>query len=126
MDTLLLTTLLLDGANSPGLLFTILVSAVSFFAGAFILSGIEIKNFISALIVAVVVSILNATVGKVMDVLALPITFLTLGLFRFVIDAIIILIAGFFLDNFKVKGFISALILAIVVSVSNSILFALF
>ena len=119
MDPILLN------AGKPGIIWTILVSAVAFFLGAYLLKGVELKGFVSALIVAAVISLLNATVGRILDVISIPITFITLGLFKFVIDALMIMVADYFLEGFKVKSFGWALLLAVIVAVVNMILFGI-
>ena len=87
--------------------------------GAYVLSGVEIRSFGRALLVALVLGFLNATLGTLMNILAFPVTLLTLGLFTFVIDAMVILLAAWLIKGFKVKDFWSALLLTLVVSLSQ-------
>ena len=104
------------------LIIKVLINAAVLYGAAYILSGVEIKDAIRAIITAIVIALLNSTVGKIMDFFATPVTWLTLGLFTFVIDAIVIMIADYFLKGFQVKNFIWAVILAVILSVANSVL----
>ncbi|GJM31698.1 MAG: hypothetical protein DHS20C18_06990 [Saprospiraceae bacterium] len=103
-----------------GLIISILVNAVAFFVGAQILKGVTIKNFAQAIIVAIVVAFLNFTLGTVLKVVSLGI--LTLGLFTLLLDAILILVADYFLKGLSVKSFWWALGLAAIVAVVDAIL----
>lgn len=118
MNALLLSPLLLQ-ATEPGMLMHFVITAVAFMAGSYILKGVEIKSVITALVLAIVISLLNGTIGAVLKTLTLPLTWLTLGLFSFVINALMIKLADFFLRGFKVKGFINAILLAVIVAVVN-------
>jgi putative membrane protein len=101
-------------------LLKILVCAVNVFILAYILPGIEIKDMFTALIVAVVLSFLDAIVKPLLILLTLPATILTLGLFLFVINACIILIDAHFVGGFKVESFWHALLFSILLSFFNS------
>jgi len=98
----------------------VLVCAVNVFVLALILPGIEIKDMFTALIVAVVLSFLDAIVKPLLVLLTLPATILTLGLFLFVINACIILIDAHFVGGFKVTSFWHALLFSILLSFFNS------
>lgn len=99
----------------------LLISALALILVTYIVPGIAIKGFLTAVIVAFVLGILNAVVRPVLIVLTLPITILTLGLFIFVINAGIFLFVASFVDGFYVSGFWSACIGSILVSVISSI-----
>jgi putative membrane protein len=101
-------------------LIKILVCAVNVFILAYILPGIEIKDMLTALIVAVVLSFLDAIVKPLLVLLTLPATLLTLGLFLFVINACIILIDDHFVGGFKVESFWHALLFSVLLSFFNS------
>ncbi|MFM2326990.1 MAG: hypothetical protein RIR31_1192 [Bacteroidota bacterium] len=98
----------------------ILVCAVNVFILAYILPGIEIKDMLTALIVAVVLSFLDAIVKPLLVLLTLPATLVTLGLFLFVINACIILIDAHFVGGFKVESFWHALLFSVLLSFFNS------
>ena len=83
-------------------------------------------NFASALILALILSLLNVTLKPLLIILTIPVTFLTLGLFLLVINAVIILVADYFVDGVNVSGFMWALLFSIVLSVINAILNGIF
>lgn len=102
------------------MILSLIIAALSFFVGAYLLKGVEVKGFLQALLVAVVVAILDVTVGNVLRIATLGL--LTLGIFSWLLNAILIQIADWFLPSFTVKNFWWALALAAVVSISTSIL----
>jgi putative membrane protein len=103
-------------------IINILLSAVAVLVGSYLLPGIEIDSFWVAIIVAIVISLINTFVKPILIVLTIPVTFLTFGLFLFVIDAIVILLAGNLISGFKVDGFWPALVFSIVLSILTWIL----
>lgn len=104
------------------MILQILIIALAVMLTAAILPGIEVKNYWSAIIVAIVLGLLNYFVAPVMEFLTIPITILTFGLFLFVINALIIMLAGYLVDGFKVLGFWWALLFSIVLSLISSLL----
>lgn len=101
-------------------LFKILITAVNVFVLAYLLPGIEIKDFLTAIVVALVLSLLDAVVKPLLILFTLPATILTLGLFLFIINAVIILIDAYFVHGFEVKGFGYALLFSMCLSLLNS------
>jgi putative membrane protein len=87
-----------------------LLSAVALLAVAHLYSGVVVQSFSAALVAAVVIGFFNAVLRPVLIVLTLPVTVLTLGLFLFVINALMFYWAAALLDGFKVQGFGAALI----------------
>ncbi len=87
-----------------------LLSAVALLAVAYLYSGVQVNNFGSALIAAAVIGLLNMIVRPVLVVLTLPVTIVTLGLFLFVINALLFWAASGLLAGFHVNGFLAALI----------------
>ena len=104
-------------------LLRIIVTAVVAFGLSAVLHGIHIDTFGSALLLSVVLAILNALLKPILIILTLPITILTLGLFLFVINACIVLLAGKFVDGFRVDGFGWALLFSLLLSILTSILY---
>ncbi len=104
------------------LILKLIINAVAVLILAEILPGATVDNYVSALIVAVVIAILNAIVKPVLVILTLPVTVITLGLFLLVINAGIILLADYFIDGFNVNGWIWALIFSVLLSIFQSIL----
>jgi putative membrane protein len=105
------------------LILRIIISAVVAFGLSYILSGVHIDKFTTALLVAIVLGILNAIIKPIIVILTLPITIFTFGLFLFVINAAIILIAAKFVPGFKVDGFWWALLFSFLLSLITSLLY---
>lgn len=101
-----------------------ILSAVAVLIASYILPGVHVTNFTVALIAALVLGVINAILKPILLILTLPINLLTLGLFTFVLNALIILLAANFVSGFSVNGFLWALILSVVLAIINSILHA--
>jgi putative membrane protein len=99
----------------------LLVSGLAVLLTAYLLPGVHIDGFLTALLVAVVLAILNTLVKPILVVLTIPLTILTLGLFLLVINAVIILLAGEIIGGFVLDGFWWALLFSIIVTVIMSI-----
>jgi len=100
----------------------ILLSAVAVFVLANLVRGITIESYLTAIIVAIVLGILNTSVRPLLIFFTIPLTIVTLGLFLFIINAFIILIAGYFISGFTVTSIFSALLFSILLSILQSIL----
>ena len=107
------------------LIITWILSALALFITSKIVDGFEIKDFKSSMIASVIVGLLNMTLRWVLIVLTLPLNILTLGLFTFVVNAIILKVAAKLMDTFSIKGWAPAIIGAVVLAIVNMILFAL-
>lgn len=107
------------------LILRILLSALAVVILSYLLPGVGVDSFVTAIIVAVVLSLLNFLVKPILVILTLPITILTLGLFLLVINAIIILLAANFIDGFHVTGIWWAILFSLLLSLLQSILFSL-
>ncbi|KAA9346049.1 phage holin family protein [Adhaeribacter soli] len=105
-----------------GFIIKLLLTAVAVVLSAYLLPGVNVAGFGTALIVALVLAVLNAIVRPILVLLSLPITFLTLGLFLLVINALIILLADAIVPGFEVNGFIWALIFSIILSIITTII----
>jgi putative membrane protein len=104
------------------LLLTWLVSAISLLIVAYLLPGFHVDGFKSALIAALVIGLVNGTLGIVLKLLTLPLTILTLGFFWLVINALMLMLVSSLLSGFKVDGFWWALIGSVLLSIVNGIL----
>jgi putative membrane protein len=100
----------------------ILLTALAVFFLASVLPGVKVENYISAITVALVIGLLNIFVRPIIVLFTLPATIFSLGLFLFVINAGIILLADKFVDGFMVAGFFDALIFSILLSILRSFL----
>ena len=100
----------------------LLLSALAVILAAYILPGIHVKSFLNAIIFALILSLLNIFVEPIMVLLTFPITIITMGLFLFVINALIVMLAGAIVPGFKVDGFWWALLFSIILSIVTYIL----
>jgi putative membrane protein len=87
-----------------------LLSASALLFVAYVYTGVEVKSFASAMAAALVIGLLNSVVRPVLVVLTLPVTLLTLGLFLFVINALMFWAAAGVLQGFVVRDFVAALV----------------
>jgi len=99
----------------------IVIAAVSF-GLAHVLPGIHIDTFWTAIVFAVVLAILNIFVKPLIILLTLPVTILTLGLFLFIINALVVLIASKFVNGISIASFGWALLFSLILSLVTSVL----
>lgn len=104
------------------LIVRILISAFSVYVASLILPGVTINSFQTALIVAVVLGAINMFIKPVLILLTLPLTLLTFGLFAFVLNALLILLASNLVPGFTVDGLLWALTFSFVVSIISGFL----
>ena len=103
----------------------LLLSAVAVVILSKVLPGASVASYPTAILVALVLSLLNFLVKPILVLLTLPVTLLTLGLFLVIINAIIILLADYFIAGFSVNGLLWAIIFSLLLSVLQSILFSI-
>ena len=104
------------------MLVKILVNALALFLVDKVFSGIEIADFGVAIWAALLFGIFNITIKPIVSFFALPITFLTLGLFSFVINGAFFLLVSSLVSGFHVDGFFTAILAAILTSIINSLI----
>jgi putative membrane protein len=107
------------------LIVTWVVNALSLWLISRLPLGVTLDSFGTALWTALTLGLLNALVRPILWLLSLPLTILTLGLFTFVINAIIFALAARLVEGFKLKSWVSALIGPIALGLVNSVLFHL-
>ena len=98
------------------LLLVWLINAAALFALPYIFDSIKIESFYTALIVALILSVLNTLIRPILFVLTLPITIITLGLFIFVLNGLLLWFVASFVKGFTIAGFWPAVFGAIVYS----------
>jgi len=106
-------------------LIQLAVNGIAVFITAYILPGVEVDSFLTALVVSIVLGAMNAFIKPILVLLTLPITILTLGLFSFVISAGLILAVSGLVAGFAVVNFWWALAFAFVLGLVSSFLSAL-
>ena len=84
---------------------------------AWVIPGIEVSSFLSAMFACVIIALINTFVKPVLQLVTLPINFLTVGLFSFVLNALLLMLAGWMTPGLEVDGFLSALLGSIVLSI---------
>ncbi len=109
-----------------GILAKILINAIVLYAAASLIRGAELKSMSRGIVVALVVTLLNVTLGALLKFFAFPFIFVTFGLFNFVIDAFILWLAARWMKGFTLQGYGPALLLALVVALFNWIMYGLF
>jgi putative membrane protein len=103
-----------------------IINALALLALPYVVPSVHVASFGTALIVALVLGLINAVLRPLLILLTLPVTLLTLGLFIFVINALLFQLAGHLIDGFNVGGFWPALLGSVVYSVISWALSALF
>lgn len=83
---------------------------------SWIVPGIEVSSFLNAMFVVVIIALINTFIRPLLEFITLPINLLTLGLFSLVINALLLMLAGFITPGFEVEGFLSALIGSVILS----------
>ena len=102
-------------------IINLLITAVAVVVAAYLIPGIQVDGFMTAIIVAIALAILNAFIKPILTILTIPITIFTLGLFLLVINAAMVSLAGWIVSGFDVDSFWSALFFSIIVSVVSFI-----
>ncbi len=108
-----------------GILLRWLILTAAILAAAYLLNGIEVRDFLSALLAAAVLGILNAFFRPLLLLLTLPLNILSLGLFTFVINAFLLKMASGVIPGFEVHGFWTALFGALIITLVSGLLNAL-
>ncbi|MGN6261315.1 MAG: phage holin family protein [Ralstonia sp.] len=101
------------------------INALALLLVAYLLKGIHVNGFGSALIAALVLGLVNTLIRPILVILTLPVTLLTLGLFIFIINALLFLFVGNLLSGFQVASFGAALLGSILYSVISWLLSSL-
>ncbi len=103
-------------------IFNILILSAAVFFVSKILPGIRIKNFITAIIVAIVYSIINFLTGWLLIVLTLPFIIITFGLFKFVINAFLLWVTDKLIEDFEIEGIFTTFIAAFLITIADSLI----
>ncbi len=99
-----------------------ILNALAIFAAAYLLPGVTVDGYVTALLLSFILGLINAFLRPILVILTLPITILTLGLFVFVINALLILLADYFVAGFAVANFWWALLFSLVLMALNALL----
>jgi len=104
------------------ILINLLINGLAVYISAHVLPGVSVDTFFTAIIVSVILSIVNTFLKPVLFLLTLPATLLTLGLFAFALNALMVYLVTLFVPGFQVSGFWSALFFSVVLSLVSSVL----
>ncbi len=103
------------------LIVRFLLNGLAVLLTAYLLPGVDVKGYGTALIVALILAVVNAVVKPILILLTIPITVITLGLFLLVINALLILFVDYLVPGFHVDGFWWALFFSLILSIFNSL-----
>lgn len=103
------------------LIIEILLSGLAMLLGSYLVPGVHIDGFGTAIIAAILIALANATIGLILRLLTFPINFLTLGLMSFIITVLMILLVDHLMAGFNTSGFFAAAFLAIVVALIKAL-----
>ena len=98
------------------------ISALSLMIVAHVISGFTVRSFGSALLASLVIGLVNATVGIILKLITLPLTIVTFGLFLFVVNALMLMLAASVVPGFRVEGFLPAFVGAIILAIVSTLL----
>ena len=99
-----------------------LLGALARWRVAQIVPGMQIRGFGTAMLATVMIALVNITIGPVLRFIAFPLTILTLGLFRLVLNALLLKLASMFTPGFRIDGFLNALLGSLVLTVLDIVL----
>lgn len=102
-----------------------LTAGLAIFITAYILPGVSLDGFTTALVLAIILAGINLIIKPIFIILTLPITVMTLGLFILVINALLVMLASWVIPGFEVRNFIWALVFGLVLSLVNAVFNAL-
>lgn len=100
-----------------GILFRWIVLTVAILFAAYVIDGIHVSGFLSALFAAAILGVLNAFLRPILIILTLPFNILTLGLFTFIINALLLKMAAGVIKGFEIDGFWPAILGALLISI---------
>ncbi|MBI5570270.1 MAG: phage holin family protein [Desulfomonile tiedjei] len=106
----------------PGIVIRWLITTLAIMAVPYVISGVQVKGFFSALLASAILGILNALVRPLLIILTLPLTIVTIGLFIFVINALLFQFAAALVPGMHVDSFWSALLASLIVSIVSWLL----
>lgn len=103
------------------LLIELLLTGLVVSIGAYVVPGVHVDGFGTAILAGVLIALVNATLGFILRILTFPISVLTLGLFSFIITILMVMLVANILDGFDISGFWAAAIFAIVIAILKMI-----
>ena len=100
----------------------LIINAIAVYLLAYLLPGVEVNNYLTAICIAIVLTLLNTLVKPVLILFTLPLTIFSLGLFLLIINGLIILLSDYLISGFNVSSIWTAILFSILLSILQSIL----
>lgn len=104
------------------MLIALVLNAIALIATTYVVPGFKVDNFTTAVLAAIVLGVVNTFVKPVLSYLSAPVTTLTLGLFAFVINAVVLFIVSAVVPGVMIDGWVAAILAAVVLSVVSTVL----
>lgn len=104
------------------LLISLLINSATLIAATYIVPGFEVDNFQTALLASIVIGLINIFIRPILLLVTLPINLLTLGLFTFVINAVVLWLASQVITGMTIESPLAGILAAIVISIVSTIL----
>lgn len=104
------------------IIIAIVLNALALMATAYVVPGFAVTDFTSAVLAAIVLGVVNTFIKPVLSLLTLPLTVVTLGLFAFVVNAVVLFIVSAVVPGLTIDGWVSAILGAVVLSVVSTVL----
>jgi putative membrane protein len=102
------------------IIINLLLNAIAVVITAYVLPGVHVANFFTAIVVAVALGIVNAIIKPILVLVTLPINIITLGLFTFILNGLLILLVSTIVPGFHVDNFLWAMLFSIILSIVNA------
>lgn len=98
------------------LIIEILLTGIAVSVAAFLIPGVHVDGFLSAILAGILIAVVNATIGTLLRIFTFPVNILTLGLMSFIITVLMVLLVDKLMTGFETTGFFAAVLFAIVLS----------
>lgn len=103
-----------------------IISALVILVVAYLLPGVHVQSFMTALVIAIILGVINVILRPILIILTLPITIVTFGLFLLVINALLIMLTTYIVPGFRVDSFWWALFFGLIVAIFNAVVSTIF
>lgn len=104
------------------LLLALVINALALLATAYIVPGFKVENFTSAILASIVLGVVNTFIKPALSFITAPLTIITLGLFAFVVNAVVLFIVAWIVPGLEIEGWLPAILGGIVLAVVSTIL----
>lgn len=104
------------------IILALVLNAVALIVTAYIVPGFAVANFTQALLAAIVLGVVNTFIKPVLSFVTAPLTVVTLGLFAFVVNAVVLFLVSAVVPGFTVSGWVPAILGAVVLSIVSTVL----